>query len=250
MNKLTLLIFALILLSPGLSGYAQQNNDAKKLFNEGNSELKAGNYSGAVSKYREAIRHENHEFYQYQLGLALRKSKKETEAIAAFTESVRINPKFAAGYNALGGGYFALKDYEKSMENYGKALAETPTLGPAKKGLAAAQTARANELVSRGEIALCLDLAKKAVENNPKMTQAYVIMAQAYNKDAKYNEAIQAADKAISSNKAEKNGPGYFEMGIAYRNLGNMPKAKEAFLQAKKDPMYSRNAEYELKQLK
>ncbi len=232
-----------------LTAVAQQNNDAKKLYNEGNAKLKAGDFAGAITKYEEALKLEKHEFFYYQLGLAHRKSRSEDQAIKAFQNAVSVNPKFAAGYNALGGGYFAMKQYDKSLEHYEKALAENPTLGPAKKGLAASQAALAAELVNKGETTKVIDLTKKAIENDPSLAQAYVIMAQAYNKDGKLSEAIQAAESAIKTMKTARKGAAYFELGIAHRNSGNMTKAKEAFLEAKKDPTYARNADYELKQL-
>lgn len=228
---------------------AQSNNEAKKLYNEGNALLKSGDYDGAIGKYNAALKLEKHEFYFYQRGLAERRARKVDESIASFDEALKINPKFAAGYVALAGSWFSKNDYQKAIDNYEKAIKETPTLGPAKKGLAAALVARAAELVNNGETEGALGLTKRALENDPNFDKAHIIMAQAYNKDGKYNEAISAATEALKHIKGPK-GAAYFEMGLAYRNLGNTAKAKDAFTNAKKDPTYARNADYELKMLK
>ncbi|MBR9977579.1 MAG: hypothetical protein KFH87_05775, partial [Bacteroidetes bacterium] len=59
-----------------------------------------------------------------------------------------------------------------------------------------------------------------------------------------------AAQNAIRHTTSRRKGAAYFELGLAYRNLGNTAKAKEAFTNAKKDPSYARNAAYELDMLK
>ncbi len=244
--SLLLLLAALVVASPV---FAQSNNDAKKLYNEGNALLKSGDFEGAIGKYNAAIKIEKHEFYFYQRGLAEKKARKTDESITSFEEALKINPKFAAGYVAVGGSWFSKGEYQKAIDNYEKAIKETPTLGPAKKGLAAALVARAAELVNNGETAGALTYTKRALENDPNFDKAHIIMAQAYNKDGKYNEAISAANEALKHIKGPK-GSAYFEMGLAYRNLGNTAKAKDAFTNAKKDPTYARNADYELKMLK
>jgi tetratricopeptide (TPR) repeat protein len=249
LKKITFLsILTLVLLST--AAVAQSNNDAKKLFNEGNALLKSGDFEGAIVKYNGALKLEKHEYYYYQKGLAQKKARKTDDALESFKSAVATNPKWAIGYVALAGAYFANGDYQAALDNYETALKENPTLGPAKKGLAAAQTARAQQMLTEGEGAKAAALALSAVENDEKYDKAYVILAQAYNKDGKYNEAIAAAQNAIKYNKSPRKGAAYFELGLAYRNLGNTAKAKDAFTNAKKDPSYARNADYELKMLK
>jgi tetratricopeptide (TPR) repeat protein len=246
-NFSLLLLFAFVLAAAPLA--AQSNNEAKKLYNEGNALLKSGDYDGAIGKYNAALKLEKHEFYFYQRGLAERRARKVDESIASFDEALKLNAKFAAGYVALAGSWFSKSDYQKAIDNYEKAIKETPTLGPAKKGLAAALVARAAELVNGGDTEGALAMTKRALENDPNFDKAHIIMAQAYNKDGKYNEAISASTEALKHIKGPK-GAAYFEMGLAYRNLGNTAKAKDAFTNAKKDPTYARNADYELKMLK
>ncbi len=232
------------------TAFAQSNNEAKKLYNEGNKLLKSGDFAGAIAQYDAALKLENHEFFWYQKGLALRNTKKEADAVEAFKKSVETNPKFAPGYNALAGGYFALKNYDKAIENYEKALAEKPTLGQAKVGLGAAQTAKAAAMVNSGDSKNAIALAQSAIGHDPKSMQAHIVLAQAFNKESKYGEAIKAGEAALKVSKGPGKGAAWFEIGLAYRNQGNMGEAKKAFLEAKKDPQYARNAEYEIKQMK
>lgn len=250
MLKRIMFLSIVILAFAATSVLAQENNEAKKLFNEGNALLKSGDFAGAITKYDGALKLEKHEFYYYQKGLALKKSRKADEALEAFKSAVSTNPEWPIGYFALAGAYFATGDYAKAIENYELTLKKNPTLGQAKKGLAAAQTARAQQLLTEGETSKAAALASSAVENDESYDKAYVIMAQAYNKDGKYDDAIKAAQNAVKYNNSPRKGAAYFELGLAYRNLGNTAKAKDAFTNAKKDPSYARNADYELKMLK
>jgi tetratricopeptide (TPR) repeat protein len=249
MFRRTTFIIAALLALTAFTAFAQESNEAKKLFNEGNAKLKAGDFSGAIAKYDAALAIEKHPFFYYQRGLAQKKSRKYDESIASFEAAVKLDPKFAAGYNALGGAYFSKNDFEKAIDSYSKALQENPTLGPSKKGLAASLTAAALDLIGKGESQKAVDYAKRAIENDTKFGKAYIALAQAYNKEGKYGEAASAAQDAVKYGKAP-NGAAYFELGIAYRNSGKMEEAKKAFLNAKKDATYARNAQYELEQLK
>ena len=243
------LLSVLVFLFTAMPSFAQSNNDAKKLFNEGNAMLKAGNFEGAIENYDAALKIEKHEYFHYQRGLALKTARKMDEALAAFEAAVAFNPKWAEGHFALAGAHFGKGDYTKAIESYEAALKEKPTLGPAKKGLAAAQTAQAQTLLGQGQVGDAIALCQKAIANDEKYDKAYLILAQAHNKNGAYNEAITAAQNAIKYTKGSK-GAAHFEMGLAYRNQGNTAKAKEAFTNAKKDPSYARNADYELKMLK
>jgi len=242
----TMLLFALLIAS---TAFAQENNDAKKLYNDGNAKLKSGDFSGAVQMYDQALGLEKHQFYYYQRGIALRKSGKETDAIESFKAAVTLAPKFAPAYNALGSGYFKLKDYNQAITYYEKALVEKPNLRPAKKGLAAANTALANEKAKAGDLEGAIASALKAVEADPKYATAYVVLAQSYNKASKYKQAIEAGNNALKRMRTKK-GAAHFEIGLAHRNLGDTKAAIKAFTQAKKDATYARSAKYELEQLK
>lgn len=250
MLKKYFFLSALALLLTSFQLSAQSNDEAKKLFNEGNAMLKAGDYNGAIDKFDAALKLEKHEFYYYQRGLAQKRARKSDESLASFQSAVKMNPDWAIGYVALAGAHFGAGDYTKAIQNYQTALKQNPTLGPAKKGLAAAQTASAQTILGAGDISKAIELCSSAIEHDDKYDKAYLILAQAHNKNGDYDAAIKAAQNAIRLMKSSKKGAAYFELGLAYRNLGNTAKAKEAFTNAKKDPSYARNAAYELDMLK
>ncbi|MBR9977351.1 MAG: tetratricopeptide repeat protein, partial [Bacteroidetes bacterium] len=232
MLKKYFFLSALALLLTSFQLSAQSNDEAKKLFNEGNAMLKAGDYNGAIDKFDAALKLEKHEYYFYQRGLAQKRARKSDESLASFQSAVKVNPDWAVGYVALAGAHFAAGDYKEAINNYQTALKQNPTLGPAKKGLAAAQTAYAQTVLGAGDIPKAIELSKSAIELNDKYDKAYLMLAQAYNKNGEYDAAIKAAQNAIRHTTSRRKGAAYFELGLAYRNLGNTAKAKEAFTNA------------------
>jgi tetratricopeptide (TPR) repeat protein len=244
-----ILLPSLLLIALAVPVRAQQSSEGKRLFDDGNTHFKSGDYRGAIVRFDSALAVERHEFYFYQRGLAQRKLDRIPEAIASFDSAVAMNPRFAAGYNALGTVHSATGAWEKAIGNFRKALEANPQLGPAKSGLAAAQVGWAAELAGRGDTHSAIELAQKALTSDPDRADAWCVIARACNTEGRHADAIKAAQKAVDLIKTAQKGEAWFEMGIAYRNLGNTDKAREAFLAAKRDPNYTRNAEMELKQL-
>ncbi|NOY05147.1 MAG: tetratricopeptide repeat protein [Chlorobi bacterium] len=251
MKQLQYFLIAILIFPLALHAQSKSSLDpeAGKLYNAGNAMLKAGNYSGAIEKYRSALSiQEDYRIY-YQMGLALKKSGKLDEALAAYENAVRLKPEFHLGYNAIGGVYIIRKNYKKASASYRKALDLKSGFKPAKIGLAAANTGQASLLIKKSSFEKALPLLKEAVEVAPTYGNAYLYLAIVYNKLGKSGQAIDAATKAIKYLKPKSRGAAYFELGVAYRNEGNNAKAREAFMKAKKDPKFARNAKYEIEHL-
>ncbi|MBS4033761.1 MAG: tetratricopeptide repeat protein [Ignavibacterium sp.] len=231
----------------------EMNTEAGKLFNEGNALLKAGNYNGAIEKYDAALKIEKDYRIYYQKGISLRKSNKNEEAKNSFEESLKLNPNFEASYNALGGVYFSMGDFTKSIEKFEKILemknVKANVKDKVKSNMALAYSRLGNESLSKGEASRGIDYLKKAVEHS-NYDAAYLSLAKVYSETGQYDESIKAAENALKyRSKISKGGP-YFYMGIAYKGKGNNTKAREMFAQAQSDATYRKTAEYELGLLK
>ncbi len=228
----------------------QQKNDADKLYNEGNSLFRAGNYSGAIEKYRAALAVAKDFKYYYQLGLSYKNSRQMDQAIASLEEAVKAKNDFAIGYNALGGTYLTSGVYDKSLDAFKQALKHNPSLDQSKKGIEEAYAGKIQELSDAGKFSEAGNMSDEALttyKDNPKL---YLLAARVYNRLEQPEKAIEAAEKAISVKKKGGKGAEYFEIGIAYKRMKEFAKARDAFNEAKKDPQYGRNAQYELDGLK
>ncbi len=252
MKKILVLFLSILVVMSSLVFAQEINPEAGKLYNEGNSLLKAGNYNGAIQKYDEAIKISKDYRILYQKGLALRKADKLSEAKSVLEESLRLSPNNEAALNALGGVYFALKDYQKSIENFEKVLNLTKNNSfkdKVKKNMSLAYTQLGNEAMKGGNGAKAIEYLNKAVELD-KYDSAFLLLAQLYVEVGNYDAAIKAAEDALKyRNKITKGGPNYY-IGLAYKNKGDMTKAKEYLNLAKADPSYKSTAEYQLNLLK
>ncbi len=228
------------------------NPDAGKLYNEGNALLKAGNYNGAIQKYDEALKISRDFRILYQKGLALRKGDKLAEAKSALEESLQLSPNNEAALNALGGVYFSMKDYLKSIETFEKVLNVSKNNSfkdKVKKNMSLAYTQLGNEAMKGGSGAKAVEYLNKAVELD-KYDSAFLLLAQLNVELGNYDAAIKAAEDALKyRNKISKGGPNYY-IGLAYKNKGDITKAKEYLNLAKTDPTYKSTAEYQLGLLK
>ncbi|HWP81288.1 MAG TPA: tetratricopeptide repeat protein [Bacteroidota bacterium] len=255
-KRLTTLLFSILvnvsLLTAQSADAPPQNQkvEADKLYNEGNSFYKTGNYLGAIEKYKSALNlHKDYRYY-YQLGLSQKNAKRHDEAIAAFEEALKLKPDLAIGYNALGGTHMERRTFDKAIEAFKQALKYDPQMDRAKKGLSEAYAGNAQELINEGKISEANALVDEALAQHSDNAKLYLLAAIVYNKMERPEKALEAAQEAIKLKKRGSKGAEYFEVGLAYKKMKDYEKARVAFQEAKKDPAYSRNAQYELDGLK
>ncbi len=210
----------------------------------------AGNYSGAITQYRNAIEVSPDPRYYNRLAIALRRDNQETEAVGAFQSAIELDPDYAVAYAGLGGTYVSLQQYDNAIEVYQKALELEPNMQQARVGLASAYTAQGNEAINRGRARDAVSLLENAIEVSPRHSQAHLLLALSLNRLGEYQRAEEHARSAIEYKQRGQKGGEYFELGVALRNQGRTREAIRAFEEAAKDPRYRRNAEYELEELR
>jgi len=244
------LIALVLLLFVGIGSIMPQemNPEAGKLFNSGNELLKAGNYTGAIENYNKALSIEKDYRIYYQRGIAHKKAGNNEEAKNSLEEVIKLKPDFDAGYNALGGVYFAMGNYEASIKNFEQVIEKTKDnkiKTTVKGNLALAYAKMGNEALSNGNEEKAITYLQKSVEMN-NYDAAYLSLAKLYSELGEDDKAIAAAENALKyRNGISKGGP-YYYMGVAYKNKGDNTKAREMFNQAKADPTYKKLVEYEL----
>ena len=225
--------------------------EADKIYNDGNGLLKSGNNSAAIQKYRQAITLYKDDFkYHYQLGLALKNDRQLEQAIESFKYALALKADLAIANNALGGVYLYLRKYDEAIAAFTLALEKDKSLSQAKAGLAESYAGRGQELLNNGKFDQAVSLLVQASTQYTDNSKIYLVLASAYNKMDQPKDAIETALNAIKHKKKGSKGAEYFELGIAFKKLGIMDKAREAFNEAKKDANYARNAQYELDGLK
>ncbi len=229
--------------------FAQDMNpEAGKLYNEGNSQLKAGNYNGAISNYDKALAIEKDYRIYYQKGVAQKKANDLSGSKASLEESIKLKNDFEPGYNALGGVYFSMGNYTEAINKFEKVLTLTNNASitkKVKKNLSLAYTKLGNEEISKGNAPKAIENLTKAVEND-NYDAAYLSLAKLYSELGEWDKSISASESALKYKSKITTGGPYLYMGISYKGKGNTQKAKEMFDKAKQDATYKKTAEYEL----
>jgi len=230
----------------------EMNPDAGKLYNEGNSLLKAGNYNGAISNYEKALAIEKDYRIYYQKGVAQKKTNNLEGSKASLEECIKLKSDFEAGYNALGGVFFSMGNYQEAINKFEKVLTLTNNASvtkKVKKNLSLAYTKLGNEAVSNGNSQKGVEYLNKAVAND-NYDAAYLSLAKLYSELEEWDKSISASENALKYKSKITIGGPYFYMGVSYKGKGDTSKATEMFDKAKQDPTYKKTADYELSLLK
>jgi tetratricopeptide (TPR) repeat protein len=249
MKAVSIISYCLLFLFLGISASAQDMNpEAGKHYNDGNKLLKEGNYDGAIKQYDLALKIEKDYRIYYQKGIAHKKANEYDKAKDALEASLKLKSDFEGTYNALGGVYFSMGNYQAAVTNFEKVLtmsSNNSVKSTARNNLSLAYTKLGDEAVSDGNSTKAIEYFQKAVENN-NQDKAYLLLAKLYTELGEWDKAIVSSENALKYRSSIPKGGPYFYMGIAYKGKGDVTKAKEMFTQAKSDATYRKNAEYEL----
>lgn len=242
---LAFLIFSISLIAQN----AEMDNATKELYNKGNKSMKAGDFQGALTSYDEALKSSQDYRIYYQRGITLKKMRKYEGAIVAFQNATKSNPESDISHNGLGSTYYITGQYNLAIEafkKFGDLTKKESLKNRANENIARSFAKLAETAKAEASYEKAIGYAQEAVSYH-NYDSAYLILAEAYIQISKYTEALEAADKALNyRKKITKGGPYYFK-GLAFLKLGEMEKAREAFIEGKKDKTYAKNCEYELK---
>lgn len=242
------LVLLLTLLSFNIIIAQEMNPDAGKLYNEGNSLLKAGNYTGAIDNYDKALAIEKDYRIYYQKGVAQKKARDLDGATQSFDECIKLKSDFSGAYNALGGVYFQKGDFNAAITNFEKVLTLTDKSNIesiVKKNLSLAYSKLGNDELSSGNSTKGVEYLKKAIEFN-NYDAAYLSLAKIYSELGEWDNSIAASENALKYRSKITTGGPYYYMGVSYKGKGELEKAKEMFKKAVSDKTYKKTAQYEL----
>ena len=140
----------------------------------------------------------------YNRGNAYVKLKESERAMEDYSKAIELNPNLAEAYNNRGNGYYELKESERAIEDYSRAIELNPNLAKVyyNRGVAYGE---------QKEYERAIEDYNKAIELNPKYADAYNNRGVAYGEQKEYERAIKDFSKAIELN------PKY---AVAYENRG------------------------------
>ena len=178
------------------------------------------NYEAAKTALNKSLEYKKDYTNTYlELGFACNKLKQSDEAIGFFNKAIELEPKSHIAYNGIGEIYRDnLKDYDKSMTWYQKALSVKQDERKACFGMGYC-------LNSKGRYAEAIPYLKKAIEKEATYTAAYVELGYSYYKTADNYLAETNLKKALELNVQNENARYY--LGLVYISQKNKRKAQQ-----------------------
>jgi len=152
----------------------------------------------------------------YTRGYAYAELKEFERAIEDFSKAIELDPNDAEAYYNRGLAYAKLGKYEQAIKDYDKAIELNPALADAyyNRGVA---------YVKLNKHEQAIEDFSKAIELNPALAEAYYNRGLTYAKLNQYEQAIKDYDKAIELNPTLAEA--YANIGIAYLKIRRYEEA-------------------------
>jgi tetratricopeptide (TPR) repeat protein len=232
--------------SPETAAGERNKAAAEATRNVGEAYLAGGNLIAALRELKKAESLDpNDHITQYDIGLVYYYRERYDLAIPHFEKAIQLRPDFAPAINSLGNTYSALGNWDKAIESYQKIIEDvfygTPHFALSNMALAYYQ---------KGDYARAEKYFLEALKLNPDFVNALAGLATTYTAQGRYDEAVQKLERAVR--KEPKLPQLHFELGRAYRGLGDPGKARHEFSRAAElapDSPLAEEAQRELKKL-
>jgi len=177
----------------------------------------------------------------YGKGLFSRINEEYNDAIKFFSKAIEFEPDNPGLYSSRGEVYWQMEDYEKSLQDYKKALEldnldvnkffEGPFDEISKKILPVIKGYMRGIVVPEEELESFLKTSCKTIINRfPEMPDGYLHLGIYYLAKNNYNDAINYLSKYIEL--TSDNNFGFFLRGISNSKIGQKEAANDDFLKA------------------
>ena len=228
-KKLLFIILSLIFLLSAPSIFAETVNTsqqtiadipagtAEEYYNRGNAYKKQGNLTQAIADYTNVIRiNSKHAKAYYNRGNIYGKQSNLTQAIADYTKAIEINPKYKDAYYNRGNTYGKQGNLTQAIADYTKAI-------EIDSKYATAYGNRGNIYQIQGNFQQAIADYNKAIEINPDIAGFYSNRGNTYQTQGNFQQAIVDYNKAIEKNPNDN--ASYYNRGLAYYGIEQYGKS-------------------------
>ena len=164
---------------------------APALLRRGNRFMKKGEYDRAIAAYTQAIKlNPKYAYAFYNRGFTYKKKGEYDKAIADYNQAIKLNPKYAFAYNGRGIVYRKKSEYDKAISDYNQAIKLNPKFYYAYNN-------RGNIYREKGEYDRAIADYTQAIKLNPKYVDALNHRGGVYEVQHKYDKAIADLNLAI-----------------------------------------------------
>jgi tetratricopeptide (TPR) repeat protein len=212
------------------------NDPSFAVFNSGNASKNQSKWDEAIAEYTEALRiNPNNARAYYNRGLAYYTQKDYSRAIADYTQAIRLDPNYAAAYMGRGNAYRGKGDNDRAIADYTQAIRLDPNYAKTyyNRGLA---------YYYKNDYDRAIADYTQAIRLDPNYAAAYYNRGNAYRGKGDNDRAIADYTQAIRLNPNYV--AAYVNRGNAYSGKGDNDRAIADYTQAiRLDPNYA-NAYY------
>src|SRR5271166_5902962 len=204
--------------------YFTYNPSDADFYTRGDTHIERGEYDQALAVYTEAIRLNPNDAMAFnERAFVYDKKGDYDRAIADSTEAIRLNPKFAKAFNNRGFAYKNKGDYERAIADYTEAIRLNPKLAEAfnNRGIA---------YDHKEDYQRAIADYTEAIHLNPNYATAFNDRGVAYDSKGDYERAIADYTEAIRLNP--KRAETFNDRGVAYRHKGDYEGAIADYTEA------------------
>lgn len=155
-------------------------------------------------------------FEAFIRGLDFAEAGRHREAIAAYTEAIKLNPNDARFYNHRGASYGHVEDLDKTIADFKQALSIEPFDARIQNNLGVAYH-------HRGKTAQAITQYTEAIQSDSSVYSPYYNRGRAHLEQGKIEEAIDDLTRAIKLNA--QYAPAYDNRGAAFGRKGRFAEA-------------------------
>ena len=172
-----------------------------------------------------------------QLGNILYREGEIDAAAQQYRSALEIYPNYHNAYYQLGLVYRVRQDLEESLRNFDRAIELADSQNDA-DGANRARMAAHDYLVFVGarqiedkQYRRSVETLRRALGYNPESAEAHYRLAEAFNFQAQWDNAIESALRALQFDNSPRTEQAriHFELGVAHKNRGNEQAACNAF---------------------
>jgi tetratricopeptide (TPR) repeat protein len=184
---------------------------AEEYYNRGNAYKKQGDLTQAIADYTNVIRiNSKHAKAYYNRGNIYGKQDNLIQAIADYTKAIEINHKFKEAYYNRGNTYGKQGNLTQAIADYTKAI-------EIDSKYAAAYGNRGNLCQIQGNFQQAIADYSNAIEINPDIAGFYSNRGNAYQTQGNLHQAIVDYSKSIELNPNDN--ATYYNRGLAYYGI-------------------------------
>ena len=190
---------------------------AEEWFNKGVALTKESRFKEALLAFEQAIKiNPKNANAWYNKGIVLAELDMHEEELQAYEMAIKINPQFAVAWNNKGISLGKFGRYEEELQAYEMAIKINPQFAVAwnNKGISLGEFGRYNE---------ALQAFDNAIKINPKYAKAWNNKGVALIELDRHEKALQAFDNAIKINP--KYAKAWYNKGVALGRLGRYEEA-------------------------